>query len=77
MANLIERLQGLSSQGGIVGLSAEDARALVALIEGARQVSWKLSHNEKSTHYEGPGRVTRQDATVRMLFEALCQVEDR
>lgn len=42
-----------------------------ALIEGARQVIWKLSLNYNEPNYKGPARITRQDATVRMLADAL------
>ena len=42
-----------------------------ALVHAARNVVWKLSHNFCLPDYEGPARITRQDATVRMLDEAL------
>lgn len=45
--------------------------ALEGLAEGARQVTWKLGHNHKLDDYEGPARITRQDATVRILSDAL------
>lgn len=44
------------------------------LLEAAEQVLWKLSHNEYHDHYQGPGRVTRKDATVRMLQAAVDAV---
>lgn len=41
------------------------------LQEAARQVIWKLSHNHDLPDYKGPGRITREDATIRMLVAAL------
>lgn len=43
------------------------------LEEGARQVIWKLSHNHKLDDYSGPARITREDATVKMLAAALAE----
>lgn len=46
-------------------------RRWLELAEAARQVLWKLDRDEKLTSYEGPARITRQDATVRMLHRAV------
>ncbi len=46
------------------------------LLEACKQIVWKLSHNEKSEHYQGPGRVTRNDATVRMAVAAIAKTEE-
>ena len=46
------------------------------LLEAAKQVLWKLSHNHDLPDYKGPGRITRQDATVKMLYEAVEKAED-
>lgn len=40
------------------------------LLEAARQVLWKLNHTHHDRDYKGPARITRQDATVKMLQEA-------
>jgi hypothetical protein len=40
------------------------------LLEAARQVLWKLNHNHDDRGYRGPARITREDATVRMLQAA-------
>ena len=51
-----------------------DKAAFDALIEGARQVIWKLGHNhDDDKGGSKPGTVTREDATVKMLAVALCQ----
>lgn len=42
-----------------------------ALIEAAWQVLWKLDRNEAT----GPARITRQDATVKMLQAAFDEVQ--
>jgi hypothetical protein len=47
------------------------------LLEAAKQVLWKLSHNHDLPDYKGPGRITRQDATVKMLYEAVEKAENR
>lgn len=44
------------------------------LLQAAKQVLWKLSHNHKLPDYQGPGRITRDDATVRMLQDAVNEV---
>lgn len=45
------------------------------LRRAAENVLWKLSHNEKSRDYEGPGRITRNDVTVRELRAAVEATE--
>jgi len=48
---------------------------VAALVEAARQVIWKLSHNHDTDEYKGPARIDRRDATVRMLADALQALE--
>lgn len=51
-----------------------DARLMTAspeLLEAAIQVIWKVSHNYHKEKYQGPARITREDATVRMLVDAV------
>jgi hypothetical protein len=47
------------------------------LLEAAKQVIWKLSHNHWTEDYRGPARITREDATVKMLIDAINRVEGR
>lgn len=46
------------------------------LLEAAKQVIWKLSHNHKLPDYQGPGRITREDATVKMLIDAISNYQE-
>ena len=57
-----------------------NARLIAAapeLLEAAKQVIWKLSHNHDVDGYNGPGRITREDATVKMLYAAIAKAEGR
>lgn len=62
-------------------LGKTDARLLAAapdLLEAARQVIWKMGHNERNDEpggYCGPIRITRSDATVRMLCHAIAAID--
>lgn len=53
------------------------ARAAPGLLEAAKQVIWKLSHNHDVDGYKGPGRITREDATIKMLVEAIAKMEGK
>ena len=41
------------------------------LLDAARGVLWKLSHNHDLPDYHGPARLDRNDATVRDLDAAV------
>jgi len=45
--------------------------AAPALLEACKQIVWKLNHNYALPDYEGPARITRNDATVRMAIAAI------
>lgn len=45
------------------------------LLEACRQIVWKLSFNSKLPDYEGPGRIDRRDATVKMAIAAIAKAE--
>ena len=47
-----------------------------ALLQAAEQVLWKLSHYHRTPDYSGPGRITRQDATVIMLQAAVDSIRE-
>ena len=55
--------------------------AAPALLEAARQIVWKLSHNfdlpskELVPRYQGPAYLTREDITIKMLQAALDQAQ--
>jgi len=62
------------------GSHEANARLIAAapeLLEAAKQVIWKLSHNHQTGTYTGPAQITRLDATVRMLEEAVSKAEAR
>ena len=47
-----------------------------ALLIAAKQVIWKLNHNFITPDYTGPARITRQDATIRLLVAAVEAIEE-
>lgn len=59
-------------------VSKEEGDLIVAapdLLEACKQIVWKLSHNSCLPDYEGPGRITRLDATVKMAVATIAKVE--
>lgn len=54
----------------------EDARLFDAapdLLDACKQIVWKLSHNWDN----GPARIDRRDATVRLAEKAIAKAEGR
>lgn len=51
-------------------MNAAQIKAAQRLAAAAANVLWKTSLNEASPQYNGPGRVTRLDATIRELAAA-------
>lgn len=47
------------------------------LLEAAKAVVWKLSHNHDTPDYQGPARIDRNDAVIRDLVEAIAKHEAR
>ena len=61
----------------IACVDEESAQRTLALLEGARQVLWKLSHTHSPSGRGDdcrPGPVDRTDATVHMLREAYDKI---
>jgi hypothetical protein len=44
------------------------------LFKALEDIIWKLDRNEKLPDYEGPARITRNDATVRAAMEVIGKV---
>ena len=50
--------------------------ATLDLLEACKQIVWKLSYNQCfDDGYEGPARITRLDATVKMAVAAIAKAE--
>lgn len=49
--------------------------ASLGVLEAARCVLWKLSHNHELPDYSGPARIDRRDASVRWLQAAVDAAE--
>ena len=63
----------------VAGKIKEVARLIAAapeLLEACKQIVWKLSFNHRDSDYEGPARIDRNDAVVRMAVAAIVRAEE-